>query len=72
MFILEPNSRHVFNIKCPTYVDCRKYKMILIRSRINGKKCLMITMVKTSNIVLNIVNKIEHMITYYTNYSKSK
>ena len=72
MFILEPNSRHVFNIKCPTYVDCRKYKMILISSRINGKKCLMITMVKNSNIVLNIVNKIEHMITYYTNYSKSK
>lgn len=72
MFILEPNSCHVFNIKCPTYVDRRKYKIILIRSRVNGKKCLMVTMIKNSNIILNIVNKIEHMITYYTNYSKSK
>lgn len=71
-FILKSGSEYKIRIQCEMYIKDEEYGVVLLRSYRKGNKCILITLVRKADIFSNFLNKMKHMIAYYTNNSYSK
>lgn len=63
--IIESNSSKIIHIAHPLFINNNEHSILLIKSKSNKNKCVMITIERKADKLVNTVKKIKHMIKYY-------